>query len=233
MLKIRYNKVNYCLIDKILGYMPTSAKSSQDFIPIKEIRDGVVVLKDNSIRGVVMTSSINFALKSADEQQAIIFQFQNFLNSINFSIQIFAESRRLDIRPYIALLEKVEGDQENELLKVQTKEYIEFIKSFTSSVNIMTKTFFIVVSYVPAIIQNKEGLFSMFSKGADAERQRSENFEENRTQLLQRMEVVMAGLTRMGVRAVPLGTEELVELYYKLFNPGDTEKPININQIAR
>jgi len=209
-----------------------TGKSSQDFIPIKEIRDGVVVLKDNSIRGVVMTSSVNFALKSSDEQNAILYQFQNFLNSINFSIQIFAESRRLDIRPYISLLETVERDQENELLKVQTKEYIEFIKSFTTSVNIMTKTFFVVVSYTPAIIQGKSGLFSMFSKGSNSEQKKSENFEENRTQLLQRMEVVMSGLTRIGVRAVPLGTEELVELYYKLFNPGDTEKPINISQLG-
>jgi type IV secretory pathway VirB4 component len=214
--------------------MPKSqGQSSQDFIPISEIRDGVVVLKDNSIRGIVMTSSVNFALKSADEQNAIIYQFQNFLNSISFSIQIFAESRRLDIRPYVALLEKVEKEQENELLQVQTKEYIEFIKSFTTSVNIMTKSFFIVVSYEPAIIQNKKSLFSFFSKGEDAAKQKSENFEENRTQLLERMEVVMAGLTRMGVRAVPLGTEELVELYYKLFNPGDAEKPINISQIAK
>lgn len=213
--------------------MSTTGKSSQDFIPIKEIRDGVVVLKDNSLRGVVMTSSVNFALKSVDEQNAIIYQFQSFLNSINFSIQIFAQSRRLDIKPYINLLEKVEKEQENELLQVQTKEYIEFIKSFTSSVNIMTKSFFVVVSYDPAIIQNKKSLFGFFSGGEEKAKQKSENFEENRTQLLQRMEVVMAGLTRIGVRAVPLGTEELVELYYKLFNPGDTEKPINLTQIAK
>lgn len=213
--------------------MPIPGKSSQDFIPIKEIREGVVVLKDGSLRGVIMTSSVNFALKSADEQNAIIYQFQNFLNSVNFSIQIFSQSRRLDIRPYIALLEKVQKEQDNELLRVQTKEYIEFIKSFTTSVNIMTKTFFIVVSYTPAMIQGKSGLFSFFGGSKESSKQKTENFDENRTQLLQRMEVVIAGLTRMGVRAVPLGTEELVELYYKLFNPGDTEKPINLMQVAK
>lgn len=213
--------------------MPISGKSSQDFIPIKEIREGVVVLKDGSLRGVIMTSSVNFALKSADEQNAIIYQFQNFLNSINFSIQIFSQSRRLDIRPYITLLEKVQKSQENELLRVQTKEYIEFIKKFTSSVNIMKKSFFIVVSYTPAIIQGKSSLFSFFGGGKESSKQKTENFEENRTQLLQRMEVVIAGLTRLGVRAVPLKTEELVELYYKLFNPGDTEKPINLMQVAK
>ncbi len=215
--------------------MPTqTGKSSQDFVPIKEIRDGVVVLKDDSLRGIVMTSSINFALKSADEQNAIIYQFQNFLNAINFSIQIFTESRRLDIRPYIALLEKVEKEQTNELLHIQTKEYIEFIKSFTETVNIMTKSFFVVVPYSPAIIQTKKSVLSSFlGKKDEAREQRKESFEENRTQLLQRMEVVMGGLTRIGVRAVPLGTEEIVELYYKLFNPGDTEKPINITQATQ
>ena len=211
-----------------------TGKSSQDFVPIKEIRDGVVVLKDGSLRGIEMTSSVNFALKSADEQNAIIYQFQNFLNSINFSIQIFTSSRRLDIRPYIALLEKVEHDQENELLRIQTKEYIEFIKSFTESVNIMTKSFFIVVPYIPAIIQKRGSILStLLGKKDEAREQRKESFEENRTQLLQRMEVVIGGLTGLGVRAVPLGTEEIVELYYKLFNPGDTEKPINISQATQ
>lgn len=193
----------------------------------------MVVLKDDSLRGVVMTSSVNFALKGADEQNAIIYQFQNFLNAINFSIQIFTESRRLDIRPYIALLEKVEHDQENELLRIQTKEYIEFIKSFTESVNIMTKSFFIVVPYTPAIIQKRGSMLStIMGKREEAKEQRKESFEENRTQLLQRMEVVMGGLTRIGIRAVPLGTEEIVELYYKLFNPGDTEKPINLAEVT-
>lgn len=205
------------------------AKSSQNFVPIKEIRDGVVILNDGSFRGVIMTSSINFALKSADEQTAIIYQFQNFLNSINFSIQIMAESRRLDIRPYVNLLDSVYKEQKNDLLKIQTKEYIEFIKSFTESVNIMTKTFFVVVSYEPSIIQTKQGIWSGIMKRATGPKSNSsETFEENRSQLLQRMEVVVQGLTRMGVRGVPLGTEELIELYYKIFNPGEVEKPVNV-----
>lgn len=205
-----------------------AANSSQEFVPIKEIRDGVVILKDDSLRGAVMTSSINFALKSQDEQQAIIYQFQNFLNSLNFSIQIFSESRKLDIRPYIALLEGVLKEQKNDLLKIQTKEYIEFIKNFTDSVNIMTKSFFIVVPYTPALLTAKKNpITNLLANKDEAKETKAESFEENRIQLLQRVEVVIAGLTRMGVRAVPLGTEELIELYYNLFNPGDVEKPIN------
>lgn len=208
--------------------------SSQDFVPIKEIRDGVVTLKDGAMVAVIMTSSLNFALKSIDEQNAIIFQFQNFLNSINFSMQIFSQSRKLDIRPYIGLLENVSKDQKNDLLKIQTREYIEFIKSFTETVNIMTKTFFIAVSYSPAILSTKKSMLPGFLGGKkETKESKNESFEENRVQLLQRVEVVIQGLTRMGVRSVPLGTEELVELYYKLFNPGDTEKPINIMAVGR
>ena len=214
----------------------SATKISQDFVPIKEIRDGVVILKDGSLRAVVMTSSVNFALKSMDEQNAIIYQFQSFLNSVNFSIQIFAQSRKLDIRPYIALLENVLKEQKIDLLKIQTREYIEFIKSFTEQVNIMTKSFFVVVPYTPAMLQtgkSMDAVSGFFGKAQKTEKmKKTENFEEDRTQLLERTEVVIQGLTRIGVRAVPLGTEELVELYYKLFNPGDTDKPINISEIA-
>ncbi len=212
------------------------AINSQSFVPIKEIRDGVVIMKDNSIRSVLMTSSVNFALKSNDEQEGIIFQFQNFLNTLNFSIQIFTQSRKLDIRPYIGLLEGVLKEQRNDLLRIQTREYIEFIKNFTESVNIMSKSFFIVVPYVPALIQGKGNMIKNMMGKNNAEdnlASKTDNFEENKTQLEQRVEVVMQGLNRMGIRAVPLGTDELVELYYKLFNPGETEKPINLDQVAR
>ena len=107
--------------------MALTAKTTQEFVPIKEIRQGIVVLKDGSLRAIVMCSSLNFALKSTDEQQSIMFQFQNFLNTLDFSIQIFIQSRKLDIRPYIALLEEREKEQSNDLMKIQTREYIEFI----------------------------------------------------------------------------------------------------------
>ena len=207
------------------------SKATQDFVPIKEIRDGIVILKDNSMRAVVLASSLNFALKSSDEQSAIISQFQNFLNSLNFSVQIFVQSRRLDIRPYIALLENRQKEQMGDLLKVQTKEYIEFIKSFTESTSIMTKSFFVVIPYSPAMIgsSSKKGPFAGFMQKKDkkqAAQDKIENFEENRSQLEQRIEVVEQGLVRCGIRVVQLGTEELVELYYKIFNPGDVDKPI-------
>lgn len=215
--------------------MANTTKTTQDSVPIQGVRDGIITLKDGSMRAIVMTSALNFALKSEEEQQSIIFQFQNFLNSLNFSIQIFIQSRRLDIRPYIALLENQEKEQTNDLLKIQTKEYIEFIKTFTSSTNIMTKSFFIVVPYTPPKIELSKGKKGFFSSKSNKEKVREgrDEFEEYRTQLEQRVSVVSQGIIRSGIRGVQLGTEEVVEVYYKLFNPGDIEKPIALEEYAK
>ncbi len=200
-------------------------KTSQDFIPIKEVRDGIAILKDGSMRALIMTSSLNFELKSKDEQSAIIFQFQNFLNSLDFSIQIFIQSRKLDIRPYIMVLEEKIKEQTNDLLKLQGKEYINFIKSFTESVNIMTKNFFIVVPYTPPSLDlSKNG--GIFGKKNSKKNTKTEDFEENRNQIEQRVAVVKQGISRCGVRTASLGTEEIIEVYYKIFNPGDVDSPI-------
>ena len=215
--------------------MASAPKATQDFVPIKEVRDGIIVLKDGSFRAVLMTSSLNFALKSEENQNAIISQFQNFLNSLDFSVQLFIQSRKLDIRPYLALLEERYKNQSTDLMKVQTREYIEFIKNFTENANIMTKTFFVVVPYSPAPLQGKGGVVDMagkFLSRGEAEEKREKKqdvFEENRSQLLQRLSVVEQGLVRCGIRAAQLGTEEVVELLYKIFNPGDMDKPVQVN----
>jgi type IV secretory pathway VirB4 component len=209
-----------------------ASKATQEFVPIKEVRDGIVILKDGSMRAIVLTSSLNFSLKSDDERNAITVQFQDFLNSLDFPVQIVIESRRLDIRPYLALLEEQYKVQLNDLMKIQTREYIEFIKKFTESTNIMTKSFFVVVPYEPAIVDVKGGMSLPFQKKSTVEagKAKEATFEENRTQLEQRVGVVEQGLTRCGIRVIRLGTEEAIELFYKIFNPGDSEKPIKMQQ---
>lgn len=212
--------------------MATSAKASQELVQIKEIRDGVVVLKDGGLRAVLMTSSINFALKSEENQMAVIAQFQNFLNALDFSVQIVVQSRRFDVKPYIAALEERVKSQENELLSLQTREYIGFIKKFTEETNIMNKTFFIIVPYSPAIVEVRAGVENIAFKvkegfgGKHTEAVREKGFEEHRTQLEQRVSVVEQGLIRTGIRVAQLGTEEVVDLFYQLFNPGETEKAV-------
>ncbi|MCL5782258.1 MAG: hypothetical protein M1459_02780, partial [Patescibacteria group bacterium] len=165
-------------------------------------------------------------------QNSIMFQFQNFLNSLDFSIQIMVQSKKLDIRPYIALLEERYKEQMTELMKIQVREYIEFIRTFVESTNIMTKNFFVVIPYDPPIMNAGNNPISKIlprGKNANAQITPDQQFEEYRTQLEQRVSVVEQGLVRCGIRVAELGTEEVVELFYKLFNPGETEKPIQIS----
>ncbi len=208
-----------------------SSKTTQDFVPIKEVRDGIVILKDGGMRSIIMASSLNFALKSSDEQKSIIFQFQNFLNSLDFSVQIFVQSKKLDIKPYLALLEERYKEQITELMKIQTREYIEFIRTFTENTNIMTKSFFVVIPYSPSVLNTNNNVVVKLMGRTPKEKtpENADNFDENRSQLEQRVSVVEQGLVRCGIRVVGLGTEEIVELFYKIFNPGDGEKPIQLN----
>jgi type IV secretory pathway VirB4 component len=219
--------------------MPTQAnpratsKSTQEFVPVREVRDGIVVLKDGGLRAVLLASSINFALKSEDEQTAFIVQFQNFLNSLDFSVQIFVQSRMLDIRPYVATLEAQYKEQLDDLMRVQIREYIEFIKSFTEAANIMTKNFFVVVPYSPGnvAIRGRNPLNMLpWKRQAGGAAEANRTFEEQMTQLEQRISIVQQGLVRTGVRTVQLGTEEAIELLYKLFNPGEEGKPMPVEK---
>jgi len=204
-------------------------KPSQKFIPIKTIRDGLLVLDNNEYRAVIMTNSLNLALKSEEEQTAIISQFQSFFNSLDFPVQIFIESRRTDIEPYIELLTGRLKEVNEELLKLQITEYIDYIRTFSESVNLMTKHFFVVIPYAPATLSSfnssPSSIFS-FGKNTNSLSEETKNFDEIRQQINERVDIVSQGLSRCGLRITQLGTEELIELFYELFNPGDESKSV-------
>jgi len=205
-----------------------ASQATQKFVPVKEIRNGVVILKNGEYRGIVMCSSVNFGLKSAEEQRAIIGGFQTFLNTLDFSIQILVNSRKMDIRPYLALLESKAEEQKTELLRIQLREYVEFIRTFTDQTNIMTKTFYIVVPYSGGASTQVKRVTSLFGGKKPTEASNQISFDEARTQLEQRLSLVAGGLSGTGIRAVPLGTEEVIELLYRSFNPGELENPIRL-----
>ena len=214
--------------------MAINARSSQDFVPIKEIRNGVIVLKGGDFRAILMASSINLSLKSYDEQMAIIKQFQSFLNGLDFQVQIIVQSRRLDIKPYLLMLENRIKEQTESLLKIQTKEYIDFIRNFTDETNIMTKTFFVVVPYsTPVLKSSNDFIGNFFNRKPKQQTETKEqadlaSFEEKRNQLDERVGVVISELARLGIRSVQLKTDEIVELFYKTFNPGDISRGIKL-----
>jgi hypothetical protein len=205
---------------------------TQQFVSVKEIKNGAIVLKDGGYRGVLICSAVNFGLKSADEQHAITAGFQNFLNTLDFSIQIVINSRRMDLRPYLALLQEKAPEQKTELMRIQLREYIEFVRSFTDQANIMTKSFYVVVPYAPRSSPvSAVGALNPFKhESSSAKKTSAQNsFDEDRAQLEQRLTLVADGLAGTGVRAVPLGTEEVIELLYRSFNPGELENPIRLD----
>ena len=205
------------------------AGATQQFVPVKEIRNGVIVLKDGGYRGVLICSSVNFGLKSADEQHAITLGFQNFLNTLDFSIQIVVNSRKMDLRPYLSFLEEKAPEQKTELMRIQLHEYISFVRSFTDQANIMTKSFYIIVPYAPRVSATRAVSFLRRDSESVKNAAAATSFEEDRAQLDQRLSLVSGSLAGTGVRAAVLGTEEVIELLYRSFNPGELENPIRLD----
>jgi len=196
--------------------------ATQQFLNIAEIREDVVVLRNGAMRGILMVSSINFALKSEEEQNAIVSSYVGFLNSIDFPIQIVIQSREMNIDHYLADLRIKEKEQMNELLKIQTAEYIQYISELVSMSRIMNKYFFIVVPYDFAE-DHQKSFFSRMSElfqPVEMIRMKTEKFLEKKKGLIERMEKVLGGLQSMGLNATMLDTQGLIELYYNTYNPG-------------
>src|SRR3989344_623348 len=188
--------------------------STQQFLEIDKIKEGVIVLKNKSLRGVLMVSSLNFALKSEDEQNAIIYQFQNLLNSLDFSIEIVVQSRRLNITGYFEKLKELEQNQENELLKMKTASYRDFVEKLISGESIMSKSFFVVV---PFTLLELPGM-----KKTDLSLEKDQ-FQRAKSQLWQRLEFAALGLRRCGLQCAPLSSPELIELFLSAYHPQEAE----------
>ena len=191
---------------------------TQKFLEIDQIREGVIVLKNKALRGVLAVSSLNFALKSEEEQTALIYQFQNFLNSLDFSCQIVVQSRRLNITPYLDKLKEIERKEENELLKTQVAEYHNFIQEYVEAGTVMKKSFFVIVPFtILEVTGAKE------AKKIKIPTLTEQDFQRCKFQLRQRMEFLVLGLRRCGLQAVPLTSPELIELFWILHNPKEAE----------
>lgn len=201
--------------------IPHNAVSTQRFLDILEIKDDVVVLKDGSVRAVLLVSSINFDLKSEEEQNAVISSYVQFLNSIEFPLQIVMQSRKLNIDKYLMKLKDLEKQQTNELLKNQTVEYRQYIQELVQIADIMTKRFYAVIPYSGSTMGTKK----FFSRVVDAFSPtnvihlKQKKFEDYRSELFKRVEFVMDGLGSAGLKSAVLDTQSLIELYYNTYNP--------------
>lgn len=202
--------------------LPKNVSGIQKFIEIKEIKNGVAIMNDNSMKAVCACSSINFDLLSQTEQEALVARFQEFLNALDFPIQIIVASRHFRIDDYLNQIKELEKTQTNELLRIQTSEYINFVQSFVEFANIMSKSFYVVVPF--SIIESKqEGFFEkvkniISSTQSSRQKFEIEKFNQYKTQLEQRVSMILNGLQGLGIKTIPLNDEQLTQLYFEFYN---------------
>jgi type IV secretory pathway VirB4 component len=209
---------------KLAGNKPSA--STQRFIDIAQIQDDVVVMKDGTLRAVILTSSLNFSLKSEQEQNATVSSYIQFLNSLKFPIQIVIQSRRLNIENYLSSLDQKHREQTNDLLKLQIADYRNFVAELIELGEIMSKRFYVVVPFAPSQDTQRgfmDRLQSLFIPATKVTLQRKK-FLERRKQLMQRVDMVLSGLQGMGLNSVLLKTQNLIELYYESYNPDISEQ---------
>lgn len=209
--------------------MASNAANSQDLVDIVDIKSDIVMLKGGGMCQLVMVGGTNFALKSEDEQNVIVSGYQNFLNSLDYQVQIVIHSRKINIEKYLTMLEGRRTDEPSGLLRNQITEYQEFIRGFVSQFAIMRKIFLIVVPYYPVSLTASSVTRSIpfFGKKKDVEGDKAdaeEQFRENAGQLAQRVEAVVEGVRQIGLEAKVLENQELVELYYNFYNPDTIER---------
>ncbi len=194
-----------------------------------------MVFRDGTMRMVVFVSSINFALKNEEEQAAVIQQYVTFLNSLEFPLQIVINSRKLNIDEYLARLQKAEKEQANELLKAQISDYRQFVKELVELGEIMSKRFYVVVPFSP-LSDKRKGFFARLKEAitpAITLRLKEARFKERRESLARRTEHVISNLRSIGLSAITLDTQSLIELYYSAYNPelAETEKIAEIGKL--
>lgn len=209
--------------------------STQKYLNIAEIRDDCVVLKDGTLRAIIIVSSINFALKSEDEQNAIFAAYISFLNSLESPLQIVVQSRQLNLDAYLEKIKQSERAQTNELLKFQTAEYLQYVSELVELGDIMAKRFYVVVSFDP--VSNKKRSFWRRTGDALSPTKiinlKQKEFAKRHKDLFIRIDRVLSGLASMGLRASVLDTQSLIELYYNTYNPevSKNEKMVDINKL--
>lgn len=202
--------------------------SSQELISVDTIRENIVILKNKSLKAIVEAEGINFDLKSPEEQQALISAFQEFLVGLDFPLQLFVYSRRVNLDEYLKRITSFREQEENELIRNHIVDYVGFLDSLQEQYNIMTKRFFLVVSYFPSVVSSGFSGFFFRSSSRQSTSASAQDFEEEfirgKAQLETRVNVVLNGLSRMGIQGKVLNTEELVELFYNLYNPTEKEE---------
>lgn len=208
-------------------------QATKRFLDITEIRDDLIIMKDGTVRAVLLVSSINFALKSAEEQEAIVQAYMTFLNSLEYPIQIVIQSRKMNIDAYLNSLQEFSTKTTNELLRAQIADYRTFVSELVVLGEIMQKRFYLVLPYNP--VSNKQKKFfdrlgEAFSPTVAA-KLNEKQLADRREQLTRRCEIIAGQLSSMSLQTVRLDTQGLIELFYNAYNPDvyDVEKMTDVS----
>lgn len=206
--------------------MSNDSNSSQSLLDIKELKENIIILKNGSFRAILMASSINFSLKSAEEQDAIIYGYQSFINSLDFPVQIVIGSRKMKIDSYLEKLKNIEKEQTNDLLKMQIAEYGDFVRQLVDMSNIMSKNFYVVIPF--SMVESKQGgvfdkIGSIFGQRESASISQAD-FQKAKEQIMQRADFIAESLRGIGVQTALLGYQEIIELFYGIYNPDLSER---------
>ena len=208
---------------------PVNPNSTQNALQIAEIRDGVVIMNDGSFRTVIMVKSINYDLMSPQERESVEYSYQGFLNSLYFTIQIFIHSQKVDLRPYLEKLDKIRSEHDNMLLALLMEDYINYMDNLSQQTNIMDKKFYVIIPFFAEADLGKtlaasknllSGITGLLKPKAPQHIVINEvDLEKAKTELRNRVQATLAGLMQCGVQGLPLDTQELIELYYDVYNP--------------
>ncbi|MEZ0286206.1 MAG: hypothetical protein ACAH35_00005, partial [Candidatus Paceibacterota bacterium] len=198
----------------------STASSTQEHLPIAGIQDGTVIMTDGSLRVILRIEPINFDLKSEQEQNGIIYGYQSFLNSLDFPIQFIIQSKKLDLERYLIRLQESQKQVTNDLLRIQIEDYVGFVRQLISVANIMSKRFYAVISYAAATKQSGVSqITGLLHKQPTGPLMDQDQFNRYRAEANNRASIIASGLGRVGVKCSLLGTQDLIELFYGIYNP--------------
>lgn len=192
--------------------------STQEHLPIAGIQDSVIIMTDGSVRAVLKVEPINFELKSDQEQNAIIYSYQSFLNSLDFPIQIVIHSKKLDLENYLIKLDKSKANITEDLLRIQLEDYVDFVRRLISIANIMSKKFYVIVNY-SSIGKSINPVGRLFHKAPTQALLYEDQFKRYREEVFNRANTIAAGLGRIGLKVSLMDTQHLIELFYNMYNP--------------
>lgn len=192
--------------------------STQEHLDVDDIIDDLVILKTGWVALVMSTTAVNFDLLSEAEQDATIYAFGAFLNSLSFPLEILIRSKKADITSYFQSLEEAEAAQPNPDLKLQIQKYKDFIQSTVQQKTVLDKKFYLIINFSPL----ETGLKGLGGKKQSTPKSKSQLLTDAKTALMPKRDHIIKQTSRLGLTTRQLTTQELIELFYDIYNPAPT-----------